>query len=75
MIEVQLVEQSLPTPETRGSSPVIGKYYLLPTVLKDKNKKEAGKGPILLKNTISWFFSIFQCNYACINEERRSPDR
>ena len=39
MIEAQLVEQSLPKPEIRGSNPVIGKFYLLSTVLKTSTEK------------------------------------
>ena len=43
----QLVEQSLPTPKIFGSNPVIGKFYLLSTILKGvNNEKEAGNGPI-----------------------------
>ena len=42
--ESQLMNRSLPTPEVRGSNPVI---CLLSTILKDKNKeKEAGNGPL-----------------------------
>ena len=37
-IKGQLVERSLLTPETRGSIPVIGKYYLL-SVNFIENKK------------------------------------
>ena len=44
VVVAQLVELSLPTTE----NPVIGKFYLLLTVLKDENKeKEAGNGPFL----------------------------
>ena len=32
MVVAQLVERSVPTPEIRGSNPVIGKLYLLSTV-------------------------------------------
>ena len=39
MIEAQLVEQSLPKPEIRGSNPVIGKFYLLSTVMKTCTEK------------------------------------
>ena len=37
VVVTQLAEQMLPTPEVRGSNPVI---YLLSTVLKDKNKEK-----------------------------------
>ena len=47
-----VVEWSLPTPEVRGSNPVIGKFlymafvYLLSTVLEGENKeKGAGNSP------------------------------
>ena len=33
-VRAQLVERLLPTTEIRGSNPVFGKFYLLPTVLK-----------------------------------------
>ena len=46
----QLVERSLPTPEVRGSNPVIGEIlfiYSLSTVLKGrKQKKDAGNGSV-----------------------------
>ena len=48
---VQLVEQLLPTQEIGGSNPIIGKIYLLSTVLKnmywkdENNEKEAENGP------------------------------
>ena len=48
----QLVEQSLPTPEIRGSNLNIDKFYLAIIHLnrKDKNKeKEARNGPSLKK--------------------------
>ena len=64
----QLVEQSPPTPEIRGSNPVIGKLLsnicLLSTVLKDENKeKEAGNGPfkkkdVCLRNRLKEMTSI-----------------
>ena len=47
-----LVQQSLPTPEIRGSTPVIANFILQSTVLNNPNrkdkikKKSAGKGPI-----------------------------
>ena len=47
MVVAQLVERSIPTPEVRGFSPVIGKIYierLLWTEMQ-KTKKEAGNGP------------------------------
>ena len=34
VVVVQLVERLLPTPEIHGLNPVIGKFYLLPTVLR-----------------------------------------
>ena len=34
VVVAQLVEQSLPTPQFRGSKPVIGKFYLISTALK-----------------------------------------
>ena len=37
VVVTQLAEQMLPTPEVRGSNPVI---YLLSTVFKDKNKEK-----------------------------------
>ena len=52
VVVAQLVELLLPTPEVRGSNPVVGKIYIeqcvLSTVLKKRNKeKEAGNGPFL----------------------------
>ena len=51
VVLAQLVERSIPTPEVRGSNPVIGKicvYYQL--YWKDENKeKEAWNGPFLKK--------------------------
>ena len=49
VVVTQLVEQSLPTPEVRGSNPVIGENYLnivyCQLYRKDENKeKEAGIG-------------------------------
>ena len=44
----QFVERSLPSPEVRGSKPVIGRIYIVHCLLhwKDENKeKEAGNGP------------------------------
>ena len=50
-VVAQLVEQSLPTPEIRGSNPDIGKILSAnSTIEKAKNKeKEAGNGPSLKK--------------------------
>ncbi len=46
VVVAQLVEQSLPKPEIRGSNPNIGKLYLPIVNRKDENKeKEAGNGP------------------------------
>ena len=52
VVVAQLVEQSLPTPEGRGSNPVIGKNLMLDVYvqqfLKTKiKKKEPGIGPFL----------------------------
>ena len=33
VVVAQLVERLLPTPDIRRSNPVIGKFYLLPTVV------------------------------------------
>ena len=58
MVVAQLVEQSLPIPEVRGSNPVISKslliywtfvYCQLCIEKTDKRKKEAGNGPFLKK--------------------------
>ena len=54
VVVAQLVEQSLPIPEVRGSNPVIGKKYiehLLSTVIKNtKIKKiEGGNGSFFKK--------------------------
>ena len=48
MVVAQLIEQSLPTLEIRGSNPVIGNFiYYLSTVFKTKIKnKEAENGRI-----------------------------
>ena len=49
VVVAQLVEQLLPTPEVRGSNPVIGKLLyptficLLSTVLKRQNKEKRGR--------------------------------
>ena len=53
MVVAQLVERSLPTPEVRGSNPVIYIERLLSTALKFENtkiKEKRGRGwPILLE--------------------------
>ena len=44
VVVAQLVEQSLPTPEVRGSNPVIGKIYLYYQLYwKDENKEKRGR--------------------------------
>ena len=40
VVVAQLVERSLPTPEVRGSNPVIGKIYMY---WKDENKEKSGR--------------------------------
>ena len=56
MVVAQLVERSLPTPEIRGSNPVVSKSSLLSTVLKNSIEKtkikelETVNGPILIKS-------------------------
>ena len=44
-IATQLAERSLPTPEVRGSIPIIGIYFnkYVPTALKDENKIKRGQ--------------------------------
>ena len=57
VVVAQLVERSLPIPEVRGLSPVIGKNLLISNIFilstvywKDENKeKEAGNGPFFKK--------------------------
>ena len=39
VVVVKLEERSLPTPEIRGSNPVIGKFYLQSAVLKTVLKR------------------------------------
>ena len=58
VVVAQSVERLPPTPEIRGSNPVIGKLLsnicLLSTVSKDENKeKECGNGPFYKKEDIS----------------------
>ena len=43
VVVAQLVEQSPPTPEIRGSNPVIGKLLLNICVEKTKIKKKRGR--------------------------------
>ena len=44
MVVAQLVEQSLPTPEVRGSNPVIGKIYMYYQLYwKDEIKEKRGR--------------------------------
>ena len=51
----QLVEWSLPTPEVRGSNPVIDKLYITYSLQTDKNiEKRTGKGPIEKKIREPW---------------------
>ena len=49
VVEAQLAERSIPTPEVRSSNPVIGEFlkniFVLSTVLKRRNWKEVGNGP------------------------------
>ena len=49
-VVAQLVKQSLPTPEIRGSNPVIGNIFLLNVCRKDEKKMEAGNGPFVKKS-------------------------
>ena len=61
VVVAQLVERSLPIPEVRGSSPVIGKNLLISNICilsteywKDENKeKEARSGPFFFKKKVS----------------------
>ena len=55
VVRAQLAERTLPTPEVRGSNPVIGEFSteqfnfhpIVNCVGKDENKeKEAGNGPL-----------------------------
>ena len=53
VVVAQLVEQFLPTPEVRGSNPVIGKFYIthiLSTVLK---RREIGNSPFKI-SVFTW---------------------
>ena len=44
VVVAQLVERSLPTPEVRGSNPVIGKIYMYNQLYgKDENKEKRGR--------------------------------
>ena len=52
VVVVQLVVRSLPTPEIRGSNPIIGKFYFLSTVLKDENKEKEAWNVLIKKNII-----------------------
>ena len=54
VVVAQLVERSLPTPEVRGSNPVISKIYMYHQLYwKDENKeKKAGKCPIFKKTVV-----------------------
>ena len=45
-VRAQLVERLLPTTEIRGSNPVFGKFYLLPTVLKILKKRKRSQKAI-----------------------------
>ena len=47
VVEAQLIELVLQTPESRGSNPVIGNFYLLSIVFEVLNK--AVNGPLLCK--------------------------
>ena len=58
VVVVQLVERSLPTPEVRGSNPVIGKIYIeqlltvnCVLVEKTKIKQKRGREWPIFKNT------------------------
>ena len=70
----QLVERSLPTPEVRGSNPVIGKYLfilnicLLSTLYwKDENKeKEAGNRPFFKKKQVGLSEGYFLFHVICV---------
>ena len=67
MVVAQLAERSLPTPEVRGSNPVIGKNYNVPCQLygKDENKEKKTPGishrkKFILK-TDECAFPILEC--------------
>ena len=56
VVVAQLVERSLPTPEVRGSKPVIGKFYmehLLSTATKRRKEKKKRPRKSHLKNQIA----------------------
>ena len=63
VVVVQLVERSLPTPEVRGSNPVIGKFICtINCIEKTKiKKKEAGKAQFLTSRYNFWLKSA-ECN-------------
>ena len=56
VVVAQLVEQLLPTPNVRGSNPVISKIYITVNCIEKTKikKKEAGNGPFFKKE-----FEIF----------------
>ena len=43
LVAAHMVERWLPTPEIHGSNPVIGKCYVLSTVLKRRNWRKRGR--------------------------------
>ena len=45
----QLVDRSLPTPDVRGSNPVIGKMFSVKGIEKTKKKKKGQEWPFLKK--------------------------
>ena len=53
-----MVKQSLPTPEIRGSNPVIGNIFLLNVCRKDEKKMEAGNGPFVKKSRHGQFYNF-----------------
>ena len=63
-VVTQLVERLLPTPEVRGSNPVIGKllyetFVYCQLYWKDENKeKEAGNGPFFEKEILYVFTGL-----------------
>ena len=64
VVVAQLVERSHPTPEVRGSNPVIGKFYqtyILSTVLKRRKLKKQRPGMAHSKNNklfLSTYFTL-----------------
>ena len=46
VVVAKLVERSLPTPEVRGSNPVIGEIVYCQLNRKDENKKRGREWPI-----------------------------